>query len=377
MRIALSAPDVSLLGGIERVIVESANHLARAGHDVTVVAARADHRVLAEGVACEVVRPLGALDERVGLGFRRRAAGVLRRLRPDVHGAFSALSPLGGVYWVPSVHRVAYDLVQSRRGAGGRLVQAANPYHRVRLGLERSMFAPGGASRILAQTDRVKAEIVGNYGVPNPDVAVLPLGFDPGVFSTAARMARRPGARAQLGYGDDDRVLLFVANELERKGFDTLLDAVAQVGDQRVHILGAGRVAPDAYRAQVERLGLRERLRWVGPTDDVALLHAAADAFVLPTRYEPWGLVIVEALASGLPTITTRLAGAALAVRDGETGRLLEDPDDAAELAEAVRWALSGAPRAPEAISASVDSYAWPVILQRYEAVLAAAAARA
>ena len=128
--------------------------------------------------------------------------------------------------------------------------------------------------------------------------------------------------------------MLFVGNELERKGWDTLMTAVASLGDPRLRVLAAGRVAPETPPPFV---------RWAGADQDVEQLHAAADAFVLPSRYEPWGLVIVEALGSGLPVVTTRLAGAAVAVWDGETGRLLDDPDDVAALASAIAWALSGA----------------------------------
>jgi UDP-glucose:(heptosyl)LPS alpha-1,3-glucosyltransferase len=165
-------------------------------------------------------------------------------------------------------------------------------------------------------------------------------------------------------------VLVFIANELERKGFGVLLDAVAQLDDPTVKILGAGRVAPAAYASQLQALGLTDRLRWVGSSADVSLLHAAGDVFVLPTRYEAWGLVIVEALGSGLPVVTSRLAGAAIAVRDGETGRLLEDPEDTAELAAAIRWSLSSEPMSAHAISASVNGYTWEQIVARYADVL-------
>ncbi len=192
------------------------------------------------------------------------------------------------------------------------------------------------------------------------------------VFDAARKASTRTEARARLGYGRDDRVLLFVANELERKGFGVLLDAVGQLDDPRIKILGAGRVAPAAYQGQLERLGLAGRLRWEGSSNDVALLHAASDAFVLPTRYEAWGLVIVEALGSGLPVVTSRLAGAAVAVHDRETGWLLEDPEDPRELAEALLWSLSSAPAQAHAISASVREYAWEEIVARYEHVLRA-----
>jgi UDP-glucose:(heptosyl)LPS alpha-1,3-glucosyltransferase len=361
LRIALSNTDVDLSGGVERVVAECANELAQRGHEVTVLAARVDPSVLRPEVKVRRVPVPLALDTRTGLGFRSRAARALEALKPDVHGAFSVLSPLGGVFWVPSVHRVGYDLLSSRRGRAGRLLMRLHPYHRVRLRLERTMFARGGYAALLTQAEGVKADVVSVYGVPEADVEVLPLGFDDSAFNPGARASSRAAARERFGYGEDERVVLFVGNELERKGWDTLVGAVARLGDPRICVLGAGRIAPESPPTFVH---------WAGPDQDVAQLHAAADAFVLPTRYEPWGLAIVEALGSGLPVVTTRLAGAAVAVRDGESGRLLGDPDDEAELAAAISWALSANRASAGAIGDSVKEYAWPGVVGRYTEIL-------
>lgn len=366
-RIVLSTTDVHLTGGVERVVVECANRLARRGHEVTALAARIDRAVLDPAVTARPVPVPLDLDARTGLGFRSRASRALRELRPDMHGSFSVLSPPGGVFWVPSVHRVGYELLRSRRGAAGRLALRLHPYHAVRLRLERAMFAPGAYRALLTQAEGVKADLVSAYGVPAEDIEVLPLGYDDERFDPARRAAERAAARERFGYGRDDRVLLFVANELERKGWDTLVAAVRQLDDPSVRVLGAGREVPQEAPAWV---------RWAGADQDVPQLHAAADAFVLPTRYEPWGLVIVEALGSGLPLVTTRLAGAAAAVRDRETGWLVDDPEDAEALAEGIRWALSGAAADPETIGASVRDYAWPRIVDRYAVVLEREAAR-
>ena len=131
--------------------------------------------------------------------YRRRAARALEAAGPMAHGAFSALSPLGGVFWVPSVHRVAYDLALSRRGSGAGLVQRLNPYHRLRLRLEREILSPGGYSHLLAAAEQVKADVVERYGVPEEDVTVQPLGFDPVAFNAERRRALREQARAELG----------------------------------------------------------------------------------------------------------------------------------------------------------------------------------
>jgi UDP-glucose:(heptosyl)LPS alpha-1,3-glucosyltransferase len=370
MRIALSSPDFNLVGGIERVAVEATNRLARTGHEVTAYGARIDRTVLDDAVRVRQISVPGNLDVVSGFGFRGRAAAAIKADHPDVHGAFSDLSPLGGVFWIPSVHQVGYDFLLSRRSALARLPVQLNPYHRGRLRLERSMFAPGGYARLLALAEDVKSDVIRIYGVPETDVEVLAYGFDPEMFDPDRRELHRAAARARFGYGEEDRVLLFVANELERKGFDVLIEAMGVLDDPTVKLLGAGKVAPEAYRSLIDRLGLTDRLQWVGSSDDVALLHAASDVFVLPTRYEAWGLVIVEALGSGLPVVTSQLAGAAVAVADGRTGRLLQNPDDAAELANGLLWALSGAPAGTQEIAASVGYYTWPEVITRYEGIL-------
>ena len=370
MKIALTYPDVNLRGGVERVVVESANQLARAGHDVQVFATSWDEGVLDDAVERVHVPTRRRVDAAWALQFRSAATRALEAADWEAHGSFSALSPLGGAFWTPSVHRAAYDLMLARRGLAGRLLQQANPYHVVRLRLERQLY-DGGYAKVIALSERVKEEVHTHYpDVPDEDVIVQPYGYDPAQFNAGRREELRERARRELGYDDRDRVVVFVANELERKGFDTLVAAVARLDDPAVKVLVVGRVDEDEFASLIAQHGLGERVRFAGSSGDVAVQHAASDAFCLPTRYEPWGLVIVEALASGLPVVTTRVAGAALAVRDGETGRLLESADDAEECGEALRWALSDDPPSAAAISASVEWLQWERVIGDYVAIL-------
>jgi UDP-glucose:(heptosyl)LPS alpha-1,3-glucosyltransferase len=370
MRIALSSPDFNLVGGVERVAVEAANRLADSGHEVFAYGARVDAATLAEAVSVRNISVPARIDALTGFGFRGRAAAAIEADRVDVHGAFSALSPLGGVFWIPSVHRVAYELLLARRSPARRLRVQLNPYHRGRLRLEERIFSTGGYARLLALTEQVKSDVVDIYGVPESNIALLAPGFDPDLFDPERRERRRGEARERFGYASNDHVVLFVGNELERKGFDVLLESIALLEDPAVKLLGAGHVAPDAYRPMIQELGLAQRVQWLGSFTDVALLHAASDVFALPTRYEPWGLVVVEALGSGLAVVTSQLAGAALVVSEAETGRLLRNPEDPAELAQALRWALSGAPADAGVIAASVRDYTWDRVIARYEQVL-------
>jgi UDP-glucose:(heptosyl)LPS alpha-1,3-glucosyltransferase len=234
---------------------------------------------------------------------------------------------------VPSVHAASYEAILDWRSGPGRLAVQANPFHRVRLALERQYLTPGGYRRVVAQTEAVKADAVRLYGTPPQDVDVVELGFDPVAFSPARRAELRASSRAALRIDAQDKVIAFVANELERKGFATLTEALARLDDKNVKVLSIGRTDPEATRA--------------------------------------WGLVIVEALATGIPVVTTRLAGAAQEILEGRTGALVDDPDDVAAFADGIAWALDpGGPEDGAAIADSVAHLTWETVLDRFTALL-------
>ena len=126
------------------------------------------------------------------------------------------------------------------------------------------------------------------YGVPPGDIAVLPNGYSPAEFSAARVREHRAPMRAKLGYAEGDKVVIFVANELERKGFGPLLRAAASLNDPRLRLLAVGRLDGGRYADEIRRLGLTDRVHFAGPSGDVATFYAAADLFVLPTQYEAW-----------------------------------------------------------------------------------------
>jgi len=228
------------------------------------------------------------------------------------------------------------------------------------------------SATVVAVSEGVANDLEHFYQVPTSLIRVIPNGFSPSQCSAERRQQLRPVWREQLGLGGSDIALLLVANEWHRKGLGTILRAMYRVDEPRLHLLLVGRRSPAPYNGLIKRLGLRSRVRWFGPTSDVAKYHAAADLFVMPTTYEAFGTVIVEALGSGLPVITSALAGAASAVQDGHNGRLLEDPTDdnqlATELISALRddtldrWSAA----APE----SVARFQWPRVMDELEAVL-------
>ncbi len=371
MKIAVSFPGCHRRGGIERCVLEAVNFLSSQGHDVHLYTSDWDREALSSGVQVHAVSlpPRGSVLRL--LSFARQSRKLMAALPPGtVHAAFGVQSPPGGVMWVPSVHKAWLETSKTQRNWRGRLKQKLNLNHPALLKLEQEYFAGPRPPKLIALTDQVKADLMRFYAVPSEAIAVLPNGYSATEFNTQRVSQHRAAMREKLGYGPQDKVVIFVANELERKGFGPLLRAIALLQDPNVVLLAVGRLNPKTYAEEIQRLGLAGRVQFTGPSGDVALFYAAADVFALPTQYEAWGLVIVEALACGLPVVTSRLAGAAITVKEGVTGSLLDNPNDPAEIAAKLRSLLDG-PRVPaEAIEQSVAQYSWPNILRRYEQML-------
>lgn len=377
MKIALSFSGCHRRGGVERVMLECANFLAARGHETHAVACDWD----VPSLRAEVVRhsvPSRRLPSAVRLPlFARESGATIRALAPraDVVASFGAGSPDGSVVWMQSVHAAWLEISQQSRPFWGRCRQRLNPFHPVALAMERRLIGGRRYGKVIALSEQVRSDILRIYGVPESDVVVLPNGYSAAEFNPARCAAQRTRMCAALGYAPDDKVVVFVANELDRKGFTPLVRAIASLRDPQIHLLAVGRLDPSQCRQTIASLGLTERVQFTGPSNEVADYYAAADVFALPTQYEAWGLVIVEALASGLRVLTSRLAGAAVAVDEGRTGLLLDDPADVPEIAAKLQMLLEVDGPSPEEISASVAKYEWAQVLHGYESILAACAA--
>jgi len=375
LRIALTFPGCHRRGGVERVVFECARFLASRKHQVSVFANEWE-ALPNSGIEYHSVPVRESPALMKPLRYYSACRNAICSAGIQALGAHGCECPLDGVYWTHSVHRAWLEASKQFRSpfSAARIKQRLNPLHSVLLHLEARHLRDRRYKKVIALSSTVKADLMRWYDVPESDIQILPNGYSPEDFSAERRTSLRGEMRAKLGFGHEDRVVIFVANELQRKGFRPLVQAIASLQDRRLRLLVVGKVSPTDHCDEIEKLGLAPQVKFAGPSSDIAAYYAAADIFALPTQYEAWGLVIVEALACGLPVLTSRLAGAAVAVREGETGELIDRPLDASEIASKLDLILdrtfAAEATTPEEIEASVAAYSWSTVLERYEAIL-------
>ena len=192
---------------------------------------------------------------------------------------------------------------------------------------------------ISANSERTQADLIRFYGADPAKIAVIYNGVDTERFTPDNRRFRS-AIRRRYSIAEDALVVLFVG-EYRRKGLATIIDALGKLRDPRLHLLAVGRGDVDHYKQLAASAGIAGRATFAPPARDIEQVFGAADVFAFPTYYEPFGMVVTEAMASGLPAITSRRAGASELIEDGRSGLLLEQPGDAQELAEKISLLVS------------------------------------
>jgi D-inositol-3-phosphate glycosyltransferase len=251
---------------------------------------------------------------------------------------------------------------------------AAETEQAVRYEIERRTMA--GSDRIVALTATDRQQMVRHYGELAP-ITVIPGGVDLERFSPRPQSE----ARVALGLSADDKILLFVGRIQRLKGLEILLRAFARLDDLPARLLvvggqpGTSHESREIARLQhlATRLGIDTRTTFVGAVahERLPLYYTAADATVMPSSYESFGLVAVESLACGTPLVATRVGGLTSIVRDGETG-LLVPWRDADLFAERLRQVLEDDPlrqRLASQARESVLGYGWDRIADEHLAL--------
>jgi UDP-glucose:(heptosyl)LPS alpha-1,3-glucosyltransferase len=223
------------------------------------------------------------------------------------------------------VHATWLELRDRARGPLARIGTALSPWHRYTLAAEAAMFRHPRLRAVICNSRLVRDDIARRFGVPADKLHVIYNGVDLERFRPALRSEHRAAVRQRLGIPAEAPVVLFVGSGFERKGVPTLLRALAKMARQDALLVVVGRDAHEsACRALADRLGVPGRVRFLGGQQDVRPFYGAADVFCLPTLYDPMPNAAVEALACGLPVVTSTTCGAAELIEEGKSGYICD-----------------------------------------------------
>lgn len=359
MRIALTYHRVDpTRGGAETYVVDLATRLVRAGHRVDLFAhewreeslppAVTTHRVPVSGLTrWERIWSFAVHCERA---LRAAGAGIdcsvgfINTWHQDV------LIPQGGV------HAASLEANSKRFPAGWRrrlyvAGKRANPKRWIYRAIEARQYDPARGTRFVAVSEMVRGHLARHQGVSPDRVDVIPNAIDADRLSVPDPAATRRAFRGGLGLKDEDLVALFVGHNYALKGLGPLLESLAlrsrrDPSARPIHLVacGGGDVGP--YRSMAERLGIAGTVHLAGFQPDIRPPFRASDFFVLPSYYDPCSLVVFEALACGLPVITTGCNGAGEVITEGREGFVVPHPDARDALADALGRMADDAARA-------------------------------
>ena len=214
-----------------------------------------------------------------------------------------------------------------------------NLFHQLILRLEKRIFEKGECKKIIAISEMVKRDILKHYQLPEDRVKVVYNGVQLDRFNPSNRKFFRDEIRQQLGISAEEVMILFVGSGFERKGLEYLIKSVQYMKQKnwRLVLVGKGKWKRYLGFASKENQG---KITHLEPIDEIEKMYAAADFFVLPSIYEPFGNANLEALASGLPIITSRNCGAAEIITPKKEGIVLEDPSDYKAIADAIDFLM-------------------------------------
>lgn len=336
MKVALIRQRYTSYGGAERYVRELARRLVGLGHQVHVLAREWDTEG-EPGLVFHQIRCGGPTFIRLP-AFARAAAEMVAGEKFDLVHSFER-TYCQDLFRAGDGCHVEY-LARRARVAGRwrEYLDRINPRHRAFLKLEARLFTDPRLKMVLANSRQGAEEIVRHYGWPREKIRIIWNGLDQDIFHPGLRLLHREKVRQELKLPSDISLILFVGSGYARKGLKELIQALAHVP---VILLVAGRDNARPYARLARRLKVDRRVVFLGPRSDVSRLYGTADVFVLPSWYEPFSNACLEAMAAGLPVVTTRETGAAEAIREGVNGFLVDFPVDPRVLAEMIERALT------------------------------------
>jgi UDP-glucose:(heptosyl)LPS alpha-1,3-glucosyltransferase len=324
-------------GGAERYTADIAAALAARGHAVSLISTQFGQPIpgvefinLAKRAATRLgryARFLDALDEHLNHNKYDVVHAMLPVRRCDIYHPHAGLA---------------------KEMLAGRWMNQFNGIRRRFAAVEEELLTGPRPPVVLCLSNYVKTAVVRTYPGIESHLQKLFNAVDLQRFNPAQSPQSRDLVRKRFGIDREAVVGLMIAQDFKRKGLPQAIAAMGKPLSQFAAILKllvVGKENPAPYAHEARRLGIADQIVFAGATDSPADFYRAADFFILPTRHDPCSLVVLEALAMGLPVISTRFNGACEIMENGIHGFVLKEPDDVADISRAIEVMLDSSRR--------------------------------
>jgi len=231
------------------------------------------------------------------------------------------------------------------RRSAARLMNLVNLKRHEFVRVERELLGSANPPTVICLSDYVRRSVLGHYQLPDGKLRTIFNGVDLDRFDPSARPDSGAQLREQLRIPQDAVVSLMIAQDFQRKGLAQAIAALAELREPKLRLIVVGKEDPSRYRHMAAAGGVADQVIFAGAAIDPYPFYQAADFFVLPTRHDPCSLVVLEALAMGVPVISTAQNGACEVMGDGRHGFVLDDGGDVPRLARHMRDLLDPAAR--------------------------------
>jgi UDP-glucose:(heptosyl)LPS alpha-1,3-glucosyltransferase len=318
MRLAIIRQRYTPYGGAERFVEAALEALLERNIAITLYTRRwpQTRLQLIEPVICNPIY-IGRLWR--DWGFARAVCATISHKPPELVQSHERLLCCDVYRAGDGVHHVWLEERLRDAPALARRFIEWSPYHRYVLEMEKQLFASPSLRAVICNSKMVKEEIRERFGVPEEKLSVIYNAVDTDVFSPQLR-EHRAAVRTKLGVPDTAMVFLLVGSGYVRKGVARAIAALARLpGDTYLFVVGRDK-ARGRYKRFARELGVAHRVALLGPQEDPRPFYGAADAFVLPTLYDPCPNAALEAMACGLPVVTSTKCGAAELIIEHDAG---------------------------------------------------------
>ena len=337
MKIALVHIKHAGDGGIEKYLNNLSSHLADKGHDVTIVCRRHEepHHPKIKFVK---LKPIALGPAHRIWTFAKAVEKHVQQVKYDVVYGL-------GKTWSQDIIRLGFGLHETylkqahiySRSPKQIMLGRDRIVNKIELTIERKAFSNPNLKKVITNSKMVAEDVKNRYKLADDKIEVIYNGVDLNRFNPENTGKWRNSIRVEFGFTENDFILLYLGTNYGRKGLDRLLNAMPPVVKEKTAIkllvVGYGSRI-DEFKKLAEELGMADNVVFAGGRRDTEALYSASDLFVLPTRFDPFANTTIEAMASGLPVITSIENGAHELISNGVEGTVLEDADNVTKFSD-------------------------------------------